>query len=136
MSNPISFDNNDSRMGYECNNGSERNNSSYHNSNNDYCYDDSGNEGFLPVSQCPWGMMYSGWWFPVFWTLYPWQTEGLWPMMPPCPPKPPCSPKPPCPPKPPYPPKPPCPPKPSCPPKPPVPSKPQCCKCCFRYKEK
>ena len=30
MSNPISFDNNDSRMGYECNNGSERNNSDYH----------------------------------------------------------------------------------------------------------
>ncbi|MFR6332935.1 MAG: hypothetical protein ACLUOI_31965 [Eisenbergiella sp.] len=57
MSNPISFDNNDSRMGYECNNGSERNNSSYHNSNNDYSYADSGNEGFLPVSQCPWGMM-------------------------------------------------------------------------------
>ena len=82
MSNPISFDNNDSRMGYECNNGSERNNSSYHNSNNDYSYADSGNEGFLPVSQCPWGMMYSGWWFPVFWPLYPWQTEGLWPMMP------------------------------------------------------
>lgn len=47
MSNPISFDNNDSRMGYECNNGSERNNSSYHNSNNDYSYADSGMKAFF-----------------------------------------------------------------------------------------